>query len=134
MLEKLKEYKETITIIIFFLGGFLWISQKFPDRTYLDERLKATGAQIAQLNCLLNNNISATDSQLQIKIHMDNIDHFRTRIAFLKRKPSLELTDDEHNEMDDFIREIENERDALQKERARSDQILKILKSGCANV
>lgn len=146
MLNKLREYRETIAIVAFFLGGFIWISKTFPDKTYLDGQIKttasqldgqikATAAQMAQLNCLLTNNIEATDAQLQIKIHADNIDHGRARLVVLRRKLSQDLSDEERNEIDDLSRNIENERDYLQKERTRADDILKSLKaSRCRNV
>jgi len=43
MLEKLKEYKELIAIVGFFLGGFFWLENEFPkkkDITVLDCQLK----------------------------------------------------------------------------------------------
>lgn len=43
MLEKLKEYKELIAIVVFFLGGFFWLENEFPkkkDITVLDCQLK----------------------------------------------------------------------------------------------
>ena len=58
MLEKLKEYKELIAIIVFFLGGFIWLDTQFPTKTDLK-------AEIASLNCLLEKYMTLT--QLQIR-------------------------------------------------------------------
>lgn len=58
MLEKLKEYKEVLTIIVFFLGGFFWIQGQYPTKTDLK-------SQIGVLNCLLDKYMSLT--QLQIR-------------------------------------------------------------------
>jgi len=58
MLNKLKEYKELIAIIVFFLGGFFWLHNQFPTKKYLTE-------EIGSLNCLLENYMSVT--QLQIR-------------------------------------------------------------------
>ena len=54
MLEKLKEYKELITILIFFLGGFVWIYGYF-----------ATKTQLRSMKCVLNANVSLLTGQLQ---------------------------------------------------------------------
>ncbi len=58
MLEKLKEYKELIAIIVFFLGGFTWLNTQFPTKSDLK-------AEIASLNCLLEQYMTLT--QLQIR-------------------------------------------------------------------
>lgn len=58
MFEKLKEYKEVLTIVVFFLGGFLWIQGQYPTKTDLK-------SQIGVLNCLLDKYMSLT--QLQIR-------------------------------------------------------------------
>jgi seryl-tRNA synthetase len=54
MLDKLKEYKEVVTIIVFFLGGFFWLESQFPKRS-----------DLATLNCLLEKYMTIT--QLQIR-------------------------------------------------------------------
>jgi hypothetical protein len=38
MLDKLKEYKELIAIIVFFLGGFIWLYISSRPRPTLKER------------------------------------------------------------------------------------------------
>lgn len=61
MLEKLKEYKELLGILVFFLGGFFWIQNQFnqfPTKTDLR-------AEVRVLNCLLEKYMLLT--QLQIR-------------------------------------------------------------------
>ncbi len=58
MLERLKEYKELLAILVFFLGGFFWVQNRFPTKTDLR-------AEIAGLNCLLDKYMLLT--QLQIR-------------------------------------------------------------------
>ena len=58
MLEKLKEYKELIAIIVFFLGGFIWLNNQFPTKSDLT-------AEIGSLNCRVE--IYMTLTQLQIR-------------------------------------------------------------------
>jgi hypothetical protein len=135
VLQKLKDYKEVIALIVFFLGGFTWIQKNFPDKTYLDDRIKAQGSKIATLECLLSHNINATDAQLKMKIHSDDIEKFRARSATLNHKSPATLSEDEKNELDELKRSIENARDDLQKEQNRSDAILSDFKAGkCNNV
>jgi hypothetical protein len=57
MLEKLKEYKELIGIVVFFLGGIYWIQGQFPTKTDLN-------VQVGVLRCLLDKYMTLT--QLQI--------------------------------------------------------------------
>jgi hypothetical protein len=57
MLEKLKEYKELVTIVVFFLGGFFWLQAEFPNKSDLK-------AELASMRCLLDNYMKLT--QLQI--------------------------------------------------------------------
>ena len=58
MLEKLKEYKELIAIIVFFLGGIFWLNNQFPTKDDLTQ-------EVGSLNCLLEKYMTVT--QLQIR-------------------------------------------------------------------
>jgi hypothetical protein len=58
MLEKLKEYKELIGIVVFFLSGLFWIQSQFPTK-------KDLKAEVGVLNCLLDKYMTLT--QLQIR-------------------------------------------------------------------
>jgi len=69
MLDKIKEYKEIITIIVFFLGGFIWLENQFPKKTDLKEETGSLKtdfkSQIKSLDCLLEKYMTMT--QLQIR-------------------------------------------------------------------
>ena len=58
MLEKLKEYKELIGIVVFFLGGVYWIQGQYPTK-------KDLKSEIGVVNCLLDKYMTLT--QLQIR-------------------------------------------------------------------
>jgi hypothetical protein len=58
MLEKLKEYKELIGIVVFFLGGIWWIQGQYPTKTDLK-------SEVGVLKCLLDKYMTLT--QLQIR-------------------------------------------------------------------
>ena len=51
---RLKEYKEFIAILVFFMGGFFWIYGFF-----------ATKDQVKVLQCLTNNNIALIECRMQ---------------------------------------------------------------------
>ncbi len=57
MLNRLKEYKELIAILVFFLGGFFWIQNQFPTKSDLK-------TDVGILHCLLEKYMTLT--QLQI--------------------------------------------------------------------
>ncbi len=57
MLEQLKEYKEVLTIVVFFLGGVFWIQKQYPTKTDLQ-------SEIGVLQCLVDRYMALT--QLQI--------------------------------------------------------------------
>lgn len=57
MLEKLKQYKELIAIIVFFLGGFIWLDNQFPSKDDLK-------AQVAYLDCQLDMYMTLTQKQI----------------------------------------------------------------------
>jgi hypothetical protein len=57
MLEKLKEYKELLAIVVFFLGGVFWLQDQYPSKQDLKAELKS-------VRCLLDNYMKLT--QLQI--------------------------------------------------------------------
>jgi hypothetical protein len=57
MLDRLKEYKELIAILVFFLGGFFWLQSEFPSKGELR-------AEIGSLDCVLQSYMKLTQSQI----------------------------------------------------------------------
>jgi hypothetical protein len=56
MLEKLKEYRELIAIVVFFLGGFFWLQAEFPSKSDLK-------AELGSIRCLLDSYMKLTQLQ-----------------------------------------------------------------------
>jgi hypothetical protein len=56
MLEKLKEYKELIAIVTFFLGGFFWLQAQYPSKSNLKPELDS-------IHCLVENHMKLTQWQ-----------------------------------------------------------------------
>jgi hypothetical protein len=77
MLEKLKEYKELIAIIAFFLGGFLWIEDHFPAKSDLTSQIGSTNTQVEVLRCLLKEYMTLTQLQIRqatLNTHIQELD------------------------------------------------------------
>lgn len=66
MLEKLKEYKELIAIIVFFLGGFFWLQSEFPSKNDLKSQLKVINCQLDSYMQLTQLQISSQEQEKQL--------------------------------------------------------------------
>lgn len=68
MLARLKEYKELVAILAFFLGGFFWIDNQFPKKEDLERQVSGVEAsvstQVMVLKCLLEQYMLLTQLQL----------------------------------------------------------------------
>lgn len=89
MLGKLKEYKEIIAIVVFFLGGLTWLHKEFPDKKdvesqqqHLQANLKsqkrALEARLASLQCLVDKYMQLTQLQIQNATLAKDIDTLET--------------------------------------------------------
>jgi hypothetical protein len=58
MLTKLKEYKEFIAILVFFIGGFIWLEKEFPKKSDLKSEVKI-------LECMLDKYMTLTQRQIR---------------------------------------------------------------------
>ncbi|MEH6444452.1 MAG: hypothetical protein V7784_11195 [Oceanospirillaceae bacterium] len=86
MLEKLKEYKELISIILFFLAGFSWFNNQFPTKNDLSNEIKV-------VNCLLQNYMELTQLQIEYQNNLPLLDTLTKEINRLKSDSlSLELS------------------------------------------
>lgn len=76
MLDKLKQYKEIIAIVVFFLGGVTWLYKEFPNKNYVEEQTgglrtdlasqkTALQAEIVSLQCLVDKYMRLTQLQIQ---------------------------------------------------------------------
>ncbi len=88
MLQKLKEYKEIIAIMVFFAGGFMWLNKQYPTKAELHETNHQLLTEIQHLQCLLKKYMQLT--QLQIRSHdlEKQIDDLKSR--FPAKLPSSE--------------------------------------------
>ena len=61
MLDKLKEYRDLIGLVVFFLGGFFWIQSQFPTKTDLSSQLGVVKCQLKSYMSLTQDELHAQD-------------------------------------------------------------------------
>ena len=77
MLDKLKEYKELITIIVFFLGGFTWLNAQFPTKADLESAKIDLKSAISYQDCLGERYMKLVQSQIdrqEIQVQVQGLD------------------------------------------------------------
>jgi chromosome segregation ATPase len=126
MLEKIKEYKEIIAIIVFFLGGFIWLENQYPKKTDL---VTETGqlktdliSRIRSLNCLLEKYMTLTQLQVHQQNLVNEIQELETRKSTLQSideatnlalSPAMKA--EMKNDLDKINKEISDAEDDLKK-------------------
>ena len=73
-LLRLKEYKEFIAIILFFMGGVIWITGFF-----------ATRNQVEIMECLLHNKISLVESKVTMLILPTELARMKSELESLEK-------------------------------------------------
>lgn len=102
-LQRLNDFKEFIAILVFFLGGVVWIYDYF-----------ATKQQLVQFNCLLTASISIaradadtkylSDKIVEIDLQATELDEKRLKgpLSAAEKKRLIELTNDSKNKQNEF--------------------------------
>ena len=125
MLEKLKEYKELITIIVFFLGGFIWLNTQFPTKSDLT-------AEIESLNCLVEKYMTLTQLQIRCQELGKQAKNLATRISDMEtNSEDANLSPAMKFEIDQIKSDFEHNR---QKYRSNNTEISKILDELARNI
>ena len=119
MLQKLKEYKEIIAIVVFFLGGFIWLESQFPKKSDLKSEIKT-------LNCLLEKYMVLTQLQIHgqklekqiqdIKIKIDSTFQINSDGTSPRLSPPMEYELEELREsLSNMKKELKNDNDEMEK-------------------
>lgn len=119
MLQKIKEYKELIAIIVFFLGGFIWLESQFPKKSYIKSEVKS-------LNCLLEKYMILTQLQIrgqklekqiqEIDRKMESTFQINSDITNHPLSPAMEYELKELREsLSDKKKELKNNNDEMEK-------------------
>ena len=83
MLDKLREYKEIIAIVIFFAGGFTYLNTNFPDKDDLTSSQNQLGTDIKR---------AKSDLQSQVKIQQCLLEKYMLLTQLQMRGYQLERT------------------------------------------
>jgi hypothetical protein len=125
MLEKLKEYKEMIAIIVFFLGGFIWLNSQFPKKSDLT-------AEIGSLNCQLEKYMTLTQLQIRSQELGKQAQDLATRISDVETNSGdTHLSPAMKFELDQMKSDLKHNRE---KHRSNKDEIAEILDELARNV
>ena len=120
-ITRLKEYKEFIVILVFFIGGFMWIYGYF-----------ATKEQVKVLQCLTNQNITLIESRMQKKFLFDELNQKGMELEKLLKK--ADVLNEERRKVIQLTNEIEIIKANLKKTEARYDEAFNFLKANkCQN-
>lgn len=86
----LNDYKELLSVIIFFIGGFLWVYGVF-----------ATKEQIKELKCLMNANITIINSQIdESALSQLLIENLQEQSKQKQRLPGNDVDQGKFNDVD----------------------------------
>ena len=125
MLEKLKEYKELIAIIVFFLGGFIWLNNQFPTKSDLT-------AEVGSLNCLVDKYMTLTQLQIHGQELVKQAGDLATRISDMETDSGdVLLSPAMKFELDQLKSDFEHNRE---KYRSNTAEIAKIMDELARNV
>lgn len=117
MLARLKEYKELITIVLFFLGGFFWIENRYVQTTELngvnarfDTVAKEDSLNI--LNCKVDKYMRLTQLQVEAAEVKELIEGLEDDLASFQ-VASVEVTPAMRNAIQRSEKELSNQLDRL---------------------
>lgn len=116
MLDKLKEYKELIAIIVFFLGGFFWLNNQFPTKKDLKN-------EVESLSCLLEKYMTVTQRQIrnqelekQAKDLMTTISSMENSTSGVPLSPAMKYElEQKKSEINHNRKEYTSNKDVIQK-------------------
>ncbi len=113
-----KEWKEAILLILFAVGGSIWLYSAFVTK----QDLRIT-------RCLLNNYILVVASQVSQKISNDELISIRQKIRELKRN-SKNLSDSQARELDQLEINEQKQVDLLKKAQSNANMAFETLQRG----
>ncbi|MDD2775736.1 MAG: hypothetical protein PHU06_07265 [Gallionella sp.] len=74
MLERLKDYKELIAIIIFFLSGVFWLQSTFPSKNEMK-------TELVSIRCLLDSYMKLTQLQILSQEQDKQVNELRQKLT-----------------------------------------------------
>jgi len=117
MLNKLKEYKEIIAIIVFFLSGFVWLESQFPKRSDLNSNISDVSSQIESLQCLVDKYMTLTQLQIRAQDLEKELERLTnaiaTRFPNVSDEETVRLSPAMEFELEQLRRELEGKKHEL---------------------
>ena len=115
-ITRLKQYKEFILILVFFMGGAMWVYGYF-----------ATKDQVEVVHCLTSNGISLIESRMQKKFFFDELTQKSMELDRLRAKTNI--SNEESQKVIILNAEIDLIRKKLFETEAKHDKYFHILRT-----
>ena len=105
MLKRLNEYKEMITIIVFFLSGFVWLDNQFPTKTDLTQKIGTLDCRVDKYMTLTQLQIRGQDLFKQIQEKANHITERENFISTANLSPAMNFEFNELKSEFEYIKE-----------------------------
>jgi methyl-accepting chemotaxis protein len=105
MIEKLKEYRDLIGLVVFFLGGLFWVQNQFPTKTDLSD-------QLGVVKCQLRSYMSLTQDELHVQDLTGKIQDIDQQLAALSEgtaqtSPSIAgMVEKQRSDRDSYLADL----------------------------
>lgn len=113
MLAKLKEYKDVISIVIFFLGGFFWIQNELPKKNDLEAVKQELLAKNKVLKCLLKSNMTLVQDQIQASSLEKNIKEKQDYLILSDKFPEESMSPAMKSTLNELREDVANKKEEL---------------------
>ena len=120
LLGRLNDYKEFISILVFFAGGLFWIYGFFATKTQVESMKSGTDYQVTRLNCVLEQNVKMLRGKMEFQYFTDLLEENKQEIRELRRhirKSRESDTDVDIGDAEENLLELEEQRTELKAER-----------------
>ncbi|ARN73958.1 hypothetical protein [Oceanicoccus sagamiensis] len=118
LVNKLNEYKEFISILIFFAGGLFWIYGFFATKSQVETMREGTHVQVSKLNCVLEQNVKMLRGKMEFQYFTDLLEENKQEIREVRRfiRNARQDQQDVHDNEEQLL-ELEEQRSELKTER-----------------
>jgi len=142
LLKSFKEYKEFIAILVFFIGGVVWLYAAFATKSYVDEfkdTIQKAITQIqesskkstANIKCVLGGSIEVYSKDTEIRFLQDEVTSNKIDLEKLKnQKLSIPEFIEQSEKIKGKIEDLERKIAAAQK--IKTNQELKLKNEECS--
>jgi hypothetical protein len=124
-LIKIGEYKEFISILIFFAGGLFWIYGFFATKNQVIEIRNGTDYQVSKLTCVLEHNVKMLRGKMEFQYYTDLLDENKQEIREVRRDiRKYKKEGGGYSDSEDKLLDLEEQRVEFKKERGKFKQTM----------